>query len=183
MQKVIISVIGRDHPGIIAAVSRVLFDLDFNIENVSQTILQSQFSAIFVASTSKTCTVGWIEAQLKKNVKSMKLDVYAKALDRSQDYRGPVSEPFIITTKGPDRKGLVANITAVMANYGVNVTNLQAIFKGGDDPTDNIMIYEVDIPIQINHKELQNELQQKAVELGLDLSIIHKNIFEAINRI
>jgi len=183
MQKVIISVIGRDRPGIIAAVSQVLFDLDFNIENVSQTILQSQFSAIFIASTSTNCTVELLETQLKKEVKSMNLNVYAKVLDRSQDYRGPLSEPFIITTKGPDRKGLVANITAVMAQYGVNVTNLQAIFKGGDNPSDNIMIYEVDIPVQINHKELQNELQQKAVELGLDLSIIHKNIFEAINRI
>jgi glycine cleavage system transcriptional repressor len=63
------------------------------------------------------------------------------------------------------------------------VTHLKAIFKGGDDPTDNIMIYEVDIPVQIKHEELQQKLQQKAVELGLDLSIIHKNIFEAINRI
>jgi glycine cleavage system transcriptional repressor len=183
MQKVIVSIIGQDRPGIIAAVSQVLFNMDFNIENVSQTILQSQFSAIFIASTSASPTVELLEMRLKEKVKSMSLNIYAKALDRSQDYQRPVSEPFIITTKGPDRKGLVANITAVMAHHGVNVTNLQAIFKGGDDPTNNIMIYEVDIPIQTNHKELHNELQQRAAELGLDLSIIHKNIFEAINRI
>jgi glycine cleavage system transcriptional repressor len=183
MQKVIISVIGQDRPGIIAGVTRVLFELDFNIENISQTILQSQFSGIFIASTSKDHTIAFLETRLKKEIAAMKLDIYTKILDRSQDYQGPISEPFIITTKGPDRKGLVANITAVMAHYGINVTHLQAIFKGGDDPTDNIMIYEVEIPVQINHEELQHKLQQKAVELGLDLSMIHKNIFEAINRI
>ena len=183
MQKVIISVIGQDRPGIIAGVTHVLFDLDFNIENISQTILQSQFSGIFIASTAKDHTIAFLETRLKQEIAPMKLDVHVKVLDRPQNYQSPNSEPFIITTKGPDRKGLVANITAVMAHYRVNVTNLQAIFRGGDDPTDNIMIYEVDIPVQIDHKELQNKLQQKAIELGLDLSIIHKNIFEAINRI
>ena len=93
------------------------------------------------------------------------------------------SEPFIITTKGPDRKGLVASITEIIARYGVNVTNLQAIFKGGDDPNSNIMIYEVDVPIDIDQRSLYRDLRQKAVELSLEISIQHRNIFEAINRI
>ena len=50
MNKLIISVLGKDRPGIIAAVTKVLLDEDFNIEDVSQTILQNQFSGIFIAA-------------------------------------------------------------------------------------------------------------------------------------
>ena len=50
MTKVIISVLGKDRPGIVAAVSRVLFECDCNIENVSQTILQTEFAGIFIAA-------------------------------------------------------------------------------------------------------------------------------------
>ena len=48
MKKYIITILGRDQPGIIAAVSQVLFEQDFNIEDVRQTILQSEFSGIFI---------------------------------------------------------------------------------------------------------------------------------------
>jgi glycine cleavage system transcriptional repressor len=89
----------------------------------------------------------------------------------------------VVVTKGPDRKGLVAAITAIMAAHRVNVTNLQAVFKGGDDPNANIMIYEVDIPTDASHQALRRDLREKALALSLDLSIQHKLIFEAINRV
>ena len=89
----------------------------------------------------------------------------------------------MITTKGPDRKGLVAGITEVIARHRANVTNLQAVFKGGDDPNANIMIYEVDIPTDANHQALRRDLREKALALSLDISIQHKMIFEAINRV
>jgi len=93
------------------------------------------------------------------------------------------AEPFVITTKGPDRKGLVASISAIIARYGVNITNLQAVFKGGNEPGDNIMIYEVDIPVDIDRQAFYRELREKAKSLSLDIIIQHRNIFETINRI
>ena len=40
--------------------------------------------------------------------------------DPSPDFTFPECEPFIITTKGPDRKGLVAGITEIIAKHDVN---------------------------------------------------------------
>ena len=93
------------------------------------------------------------------------------------------AEPFIITTRGPDRKGLVARITEVIAGYGVNVANLQAVFKGGDDPDRNIMIYEVDIPSTTDQAALRADLRRVAEKLDLQISIQHRRVFEALNRI
>ena len=92
-------------------------------------------------------------------------------------------EPFVITTRGPDRKGLVANVTALLAAHNVNVTQLQAVFRGGNEPGKNVMIYEVDIPLDIDQKKLREDLQAKGDELNIQISVQHKDIFEAINRI
>ena len=184
MKKAIISVLGPDRPGIIAAVTKILFENDCNIENVSQTILQSEFSGIFIVAISADQTVVSLLKQLEEGLKPLSMHVYAKNLDPTAPaYSMGRSEPFVITTKGPDRKGLVASITEIIARYGVNVTNLQAIFKGGDDPNSNIMIYEVDVPIDIDQRSLYRDLRQKAQDLSLEISIQHRNIFEAINRI
>lgn len=44
--KAIVSVIGKDKKGIIAKVSNALYDMDVNIEDISQTILQEYFTMI-----------------------------------------------------------------------------------------------------------------------------------------
>ena len=114
----------------------------------------------------------------------MNLHVHIEPMaDKGAAFAPEESEPFVITTKGPDSKGLVAGISATIAAYGVNITNLQAVFKGGDEPGDNIMIYEVDIPAHIDQNSFYRDLREKAKSLALNISIQHRNIFESINRI
>ena len=167
MNKAVISVLGQDRPGIIAAVTAILFKLDCNIENINQTILQSEFSGIFIVSTPSDISNDELCAQLLKGLSHMNLHVHVKPLEhKEKGFSGDRCEPFVITTIGPDRKGLVAGITAVIANYGVNVTNLKAVFKGGDNPSDNIMIYEVDIPYDTDQNASKGGIKKKGFRTG-----------------
>jgi glycine cleavage system transcriptional repressor len=184
MKKVIISVLGHDKPGILAATTQVLFEHNCNLENVSQTILQSEFAGVFIASMPKSLEIEELNSQLEKVLGNLNLYVFVRPIRLDVPiYDAPGSEPFVITTKGPDRKGLVAGITSIIADYSVNITNLSAVFKGGDDPNQNIMIYEVDIPWRIDQIAFEKDLRQKAKELELNISIQHRKIFETINRI
>lgn len=180
--------LGKDRPGIIAAVTKILFQWDCNVENVSQTILQYEFSGIFIASIPNELTPEDLQNYLRDGMSAMNLHVHVKTLKDSgpdADYSGlyDANESFVITTRGPDGKGLVATITGILASYDVNVTNLQAVFKGGNDPDKNIMIYEVDVPSRTDQKSLSAKLQENAEQLGLEIRIQHRNIFEAMNRI
>ena len=78
MQKVVISVLGADRPGIVAAVSRVLYEHGCNIEDVNQTILQTEFAGIFVASTPKDLDATRLQAYLQAGVQHMGLQVLVK---------------------------------------------------------------------------------------------------------
>jgi len=183
MNKVVISVLGHDRPGIIARVTAAISEKDGNIENVSQTIVQSEFSGLFIASFPSNNQTESLQAYFQDQVADMGLKAYVESLKASKPVATVPSQPFVITTQGPDRKGLVAAMTSVIASFNVNVTNLQAVFKGGDDPSQNIMIYEVDVPLDTSKQVLDVALREKAEELGLDISIQHRHIFEAINRI
>ncbi len=149
MNKAILSILGRDRPGIVAAVARVLFEQGCNIENVSQTMLQSEFAGIFIVSLPHGLAPKPARA-LSSACRCWVCTCTPRRASRRGARAAKPSEPFVITTRGPDRKGLVADVTQVIARYGVNITNLQAVFKGGEDPGDNIMIYEVDVPLAID---------------------------------
>ncbi len=184
MNKVILTVLGHDRPGIVAAVTAILFELNCNIENVSQTILQTEFSGSFIVTMPQNQCLEDLHERFLENLTPMGLHVHLEALQKKEEaFTAQPSEPFVVTTKGPDRLGLVAGISEVIAGYGVNITNLQAVFKGGDEPGDNIMIYEVDIPKNADQQAFHRDLREKAKSLTLDISIQHRKIFESINRI
>jgi ACT domain-containing protein len=51
--KAIVTVIGKDKRGIIAKVSNALYEVDANIEDISQTVLQEYFVMIMLADISQ----------------------------------------------------------------------------------------------------------------------------------
>lgn len=186
MNKYILSVLGKDRPGIIASVSGCLYSMDCNIENVSQTILQNEFSGVFILSAPMSTKPEAIAKCLRQGLPESGLHFFVT--DVLPDPPTPIydkakSSPFVITTRGPDKKGLVAGITRVISDHGVNVTDLQAVFAGGDEPEKNVMIYEVDVPENTDVQTLIKDLREKAESLGLVISIQHRRVFEAINRI
>ncbi len=184
MDKLIITVLGKDRPGIIAAISKSLYNLGCNLENVNQVILQNQFAGIFIVLPPKDSSVEAIKQTLIKDSAGTGLHIHVDGADTDQNGDQPVDgEDFVITTIGPDQKGLVSRFTQLIADAKVNVTNLRAVFEGGDTPEANIMVYEVYITPDTDQKGLFSALRDKASELGLDISIQHKNIFQAINKI
>jgi len=184
MKKFIITVLGEDRPGIIASVTKVLHDQDYNIEEVSQTILQNQFACFFIVAGREKNSTARLAAELKENTAGFELFFHVRELGAHVNLnRRQKCEPYVVTTRGPDRKGLVAGITAVFAAHRVNVAQLRAVFRGGAEPGDNTMIYEVDIPLSVDLNELRRALSERAKELDLQISIQHRNIFETMNRV
>ena len=53
MKKAVISVLGTDKKGIIAQVSRILYENDANILDITQTILQDMFVMVMMVDISK----------------------------------------------------------------------------------------------------------------------------------
>lgn len=76
MRKAVISVLGADKKGIIASVSRILFENDANIQDISQTIVSGLFSMILIADiTSENCSFDVLKTSLKALGEQMNVQI------------------------------------------------------------------------------------------------------------
>ena len=183
MSKTVVFVLGPDRPGIIAAVSQVLFEQGCNLEDVNQTSLQSQFVGIFLAALGGTAQAEDLLSALRERLDPLGLFVHLRPVDPAAERPTPPCEPYVITTIGPDRPGLVAGITGLLAHYGANITNLKAVSRAERDRQEYVMFYEVDIPTDTDRQAFRSALRQRARELGLDVNFQHREIFEQVHRI
>ena len=52
-ERMIISVFGMDHPGIVAAVAQILAEANCSIVDINQTVVQSKFAMIIIANIAR----------------------------------------------------------------------------------------------------------------------------------
>lgn len=77
--KAVVSVIGKDRTGIIAAVSGRLAELGVNIEDISQTIMQDDFVMIMLVDTSgASVTVDKLAEELQTAVDKLGVVVHVQ---------------------------------------------------------------------------------------------------------
>ena len=86
----------------------------------------------------------------------------------------------VITVIGYDRVGLIAGISAVLAESNVNIldisqTTMQDLFT-------MMMLVDLD-GLNIDFSELKDRLENKGKELGADVRIQREEIFKSMHRI
>lgn len=86
----------------------------------------------------------------------------------------------VITVLGKDRVGIIAGITAVLAESHVNILDIsQTILQGYFT-----MIMLVELPEDgLALPELAERLQAKGDELGVQVRVQHEAVFTAMHRV
>lgn len=190
MSKIAVSILGIDCPGVVYLVSGTLSTLRCNIEEISQTILKGQFAAIFIAEKPDALTEDKVHSELVKAIdaRDMSLSVIVRSLDEKAVYHGEPGEPFVITVDGEDGLNVVASFTRIFAENKVNIENMKALMP--DVPEDQpesrrraLQVFEISLPLSIDRTALRRTLEDKARDMGLRVSMQHRDIFEAVHRV
>jgi len=184
-KSVVLSVIGRDRPGIVASVSRVLYQSGCNIEALSQIAILGQFAMIVIASGASGETLEELRRGCENLMRDQGLDIHLKEL-RPEDmvaYRKGETEPFVITVWGEDRPGLAFGISETLADCGVNITNLDARVATIENKLEYIQIFEVDVPGDLDLEVVRGRLRERGEQMGVRVDLQHRGIFRAMNQI
>jgi glycine cleavage system transcriptional repressor len=183
MEWIVVSVIGRDRPGVVASVSRVLYQNRCNIEELSQTTIRGQFAMILIASTSYPEVSSGLKSDVAELGRELELDIHLRKIKPREltSYNGGETEPFIITVRGEDRPGLVYGITEVLAERAINITNLDARMAPAGSRQEYIQLFEVDIPRGVHLGLLQEKLRKRGQEMEVVVDLQHRDIFRAMN--
>jgi ACT domain-containing protein len=80
--RMIISVFGLDHPGIVAGVSQILAEAGCSIVDINQTVVQGKFAMVIIANTSRAReSATELIARLRSEGEKLGVRIYAQRED------------------------------------------------------------------------------------------------------
>jgi glycine cleavage system transcriptional repressor len=164
-----ITAIGADRPGVVAAVTGVLADLDGNLEDTSMTILGGRFAMVLIVAVPETVTADQVVAALGPAAAALGLDVSVHPSDSGAPSRE--GEPWSVTVYGADRPGIVHRFARVLADADVNISDLTTRVIGSSDRPVYAMLLDVSLPATVTADALQHRLAEVAGELGVECSM------------
>lgn len=86
----------------------------------------------------------------------------------------------VITVVGKDRKGIIAMVSAVLAEAGANIDDIsQTIMQG---MFTMVMLVDVE-SLECSFEALQGRLQNCSVQLGMEIRIQRAEIFTAMHQV
>lgn len=162
-----LAAIGRDRPGIVAAVAEVLFEQGCNVEDSSMTLLRGNFAIMLVLTSPEGATTSSLEEALRPACQDMGL-TYA-VLD-VEDTAGIPHPSHVLTVYGADRPGILFRVTETLASAGVNITDLNSRLVGADEPVYAVLL-ELALPTGTPAADVEERLTVVAKEMGVDLSL------------
>ena len=178
---VVVAVIGMDQPGVIACVSAVMTRLGCNIEEMTQSTLHRQFAGIYLVQKPAQLTNEELNSEIQKAVSAKRMKLTIVTRDFEEPMEGPVeAEPFVISVYGPDRNDIVGTFAHIFGEHRINIEGLRA-FPISDGTS--MQVYEVSIPSELDTRSLHRVMLERAKSMGLNLTMQHRDIFEAIHRV
>ena len=80
--RMIISVFGLDHPGIVAGVSQILADASCSIIDINQTVVQGKFAMVIIGDTSRAReSTAELKERLRRAGEQLGVRIYAQRED------------------------------------------------------------------------------------------------------
>ena len=148
-----LTLIGEDKPGIVAAVTRALFDLGINLGETSMLRLGGNFTIMMMVSAAQG------EAELHDRLRPV-LEAQGMRLhvDPIQAHLHQHLVPNIqVTVSGADRAGIVAQVTEALAAAGFNILDLESDVAGtAQRPVYIMQIAGVaDVPVEAVERALE----------------------------
>lgn len=80
--RIIISVFGVDHPGIVAGVAEILSEAQCSIVDINQTVVQGKFAMVIIADASRAqSSVAELKDRLRSEGEKLGVHIYAQRED------------------------------------------------------------------------------------------------------
>ena len=133
-----LTVVGRDRPGIVSQVTLALYKGGGNLGEASMVRLGGSFSIMLMVYYEGTAEL--LEKLISPVGDKLHLHIHIDSIKGELHQR---LEPDVrISIYGADRAGIVAETTGVLVEAGLNILNLES--DVGGSPTNPIYIMEID---------------------------------------
>jgi len=174
-KRFIMTAFGEDRPGIVAEVTRILFDNGCNLEETSMTQLADEFTLILLFSTVGADIAGLLETECRRLEKDKGISAFVRPLQKRRNRPVSAGTPSVLHVEGVDQAGIVYRVSQFLAERGLNICDLNS--KGSQSPGSGTELYIMDIQVQVpegtNFEEFEAGLLEVADQLNVDINLSH----------
>ena len=163
---------GKDQPGIVAAITEVLFRKKCNLEDSSMMRLGSEFGVLLIFSSNKKISFNSQKELFSGVEKKWKLNIGLKPISAKEARFLPFkTKPFLVTVLGADQAGIVYKVTRQLGQHGFNVTDLTTHRTTSGKKPGYILFIEGEISKKENLIKIKRGLQSLQKKLKSKISI------------
>jgi len=164
---------GRDRVGIVADVTRLLFENDCNLEDTTMSILADEFTLNLLFS----CQQSNLEELLSRECRRLELEkgisAFIRPLTALQKKSQKGYKTCTLHFECRDQAGIVYKTSQFLADNRLNILHLNSTVKAS--PESGTSIYSMDIHIQVPEEisldQVEEDLSGIADELQVDISM------------
>ena len=161
---VVITAVGRDGPGIVAALAHVVYDLGGNLDDATMTRLHGAFAAMVAARLPAGKSADEAREALRPLAEERGLTVTVQAVPNAHSETAPDT---LLTVYGADKPGIVYQVASALASRGVNITDMDTRLTGTTDAPVYVMLLE----LAAGDADLTGELAGLKASLGVDIAV------------
>lgn len=168
----LLTAFGKDRPGIVAHVTRAVFQGGGNVEDASMTRLGGEFVMMLIVELPTLKAADRLQKFLQSLQKKYGLAMNAKRIPETlARVRREPQATHMISIYGADRPGIVYRAAQSLADQGLNITDLHTkVLQKSGKPL-YVMLLEVQIPSKAKAGAIQKTLERLGRSLKLSVTL------------
>ncbi len=178
----ILTVLASNRTGILAALANALDELGGNTLDVSQAVIRQFFTMIVAAEFPENRDPDVIVDHIRAVCRPYGAEVSLKDPSDEEVFES-VDEPmdkqrYVLTIAGPDRPGVLRFIAHRLAQYGIDLVDLQG--QRREEDRTFLFSMELNAPLGIDALQLRRELEAEFMSDNITVSLQHRRVLAAL---
>jgi len=165
----IMTAFGKDRAGIVADVTRLLYENDCNLEDTTMSMLADEFTLSLLFSSPAPN----IEELLTKECRRLELDkgisAFIRPLQPAQTKEQKSYKTCTLHIEGLDQAGIVYKTSQFLADQKLNIVELESTAEAS--PQSGATIYSMTIHVQVPEELPFDQLEEKLSAVADDLHV------------
>ena len=163
----VLSALGKDRPGIVDQLSKVILDYDCNIVDSRMTVLGGEF-AILMMVEGNWNTLAKLENSLPEMQQSLRLTIISERTEERQDDDDVM--PYMVEVVALDHPGIVHSLAGFFSERHINIEDLVTdAYAAAHTGTRMFSVHmSIGVPASIHIAALRDEFMDFCDSLNLD---------------
>ncbi len=180
--RIVVSIMAKDRPGIISDVTGVLYSFDGDLADLQQTVLCGYLSMILGVTLPATVSCLDIIEKIAALEGGKEFEISVKQLAAGEDFTPPSQpdETYVVTARGANCRGIVHSVSTICGRHNVNILDLSTSLHQNR----YTMALQLDLSrATCSHDQLCREFEAYGAEAGQTIKMQHYDIFRATNEV